>query len=53
MPPTGEEDPYPFWGLFGWVHMLELVGTGTQVVVDTAAEVVDALDGVAEATGQV
>jgi hypothetical protein len=55
MPPTGEEEEYPFLGLFGCVQMFELVGTGTQLVVDAAAEPDDALlgVGVVEAAGQV
>lgn len=55
MPPTGEEEEYPSLGLFGCVQMFELVGTGTQLVVDAAAEPDDALlgVGVVEAAGQV
>jgi len=30
--PTGLEVVYPFQGLFGWVQMLLVVGTGTQEV---------------------
>lgn len=52
--PTGEEEEYPLYGLLGWVQTLELVGTGTQVVVELAGlEVV--VDGLADelAAGQV
>lgn len=60
MLPTGEEEEYPFQGLFGCTQTLELVGMGTQLVVDAAAFelVVDGLadDGLADevaAAGQV
>lgn len=55
MPPTGDEEVYPFLGLSGCEQMFELVGTGTQLVVDAAAELEDALlgVGVADAAGQV
>jgi len=42
MPPTGEEELYPFQGLFGCAQMFEAVGTGTLVVVDVEELVVGA-----------
>lgn len=54
MLPTGESLVYPFHGLDGWLQIFELVGIGTQVVVDAAGW--DVVVGLAEevlAAGQV
>jgi hypothetical protein len=53
--PTGEEEVYPFPGLDGCVQTLELVGMGTQLVVELAGleVVVEGLADEVAAAGQV
>ena len=52
--PTGEPEPYPLLGLCGCVQMLEFVGTGMQLVLVAALElVVLGLAEEVEAAGQV
>ena len=55
MLPTGEEELYPFDGLWGCEQIFEAVGTGTQLVVDGEELVVGFADvvGFALVTGQV
>lgn len=52
MPPTGDVEPYPFGGLFGWEQTLEQVGIGITVE-DDDVEVGFVEVGLMLVTGQV